>query len=168
VLHIPTLIKEKNIEEDTCMQIDELVQKHGKEPEKLLSVLLELQKNNGDNSLSDDDIRAVAQAMELPVSRVCSVVEFYSLLSRKKRGKHIVQMCGDVPCYINGSVNLKEALEKELGIAFGETTGDGLFTLEYTSCLGYCEQSPAMRIDEDMYGRVAPDALPAILAKYRS
>ncbi|NLW89108.1 MAG: NAD(P)H-dependent oxidoreductase subunit E [Clostridiaceae bacterium] len=150
------------------MQIDELVQKHGKEPEKLLTVLMECQKNNGDNALSDDDIRAVAKAMELPVSRVCSVVEFYSLLSRKKRGKHIIQLCGDVPCYINGSVNLKESLEKELGIVFGETTGDGLFTLEFTSCLGYCEQSPAMRIDEDMYGRVTPEALPAILEKYRS
>jgi NADH:ubiquinone oxidoreductase subunit E len=150
------------------MQIDELIQKHGKAPEKLLSILLEFQKSNGNNSLSDDNIRAVAGAMGLPVSRVCSVVEFYSLLSRKKRGKHIIQMCGDVPCYINGSVNLKEALEKELGIAFGETTDDGLFTLEYTSCLGYCEQSPAMRIDEDMYGRVTPDALPAILEKYRS
>ncbi|MBN1892538.1 MAG: NAD(P)H-dependent oxidoreductase subunit E [Clostridiales bacterium] len=150
------------------MQMEELVQKHGREPEKLLTVLMEVQKQNGDNSLSDNDIRAVAKAMDLPVSRVCSVVSFYSLLSTEKRGKHIIQLCGDVPCYVNGSTNLKEALEQELGIAFGETTGDGLFTLEFTSCLGYCEQSPAMRIDEDMYGCVTREALPAILDKYRS
>jgi NADH-quinone oxidoreductase subunit E len=150
------------------MQIEELVKKHGKEPEKLLTILMEFQKSSDDNSISDEDIRVVAKAMDLPVSRVYSVISFYSLLSTKKRGKHVIQLCSDVPCYVNGSMNLKEELEKILKIAMGETTTDGAFTLEYTSCLGYCNQSPSMRIDEDTYGQVTAEKLPAILNKYRS
>lgn len=150
------------------MLIEELVRKHGKTPEKLLTILLEYQKTRDTNHLSYEDLKAVAREMNLPESRVYSVTSFYSLLSTQPRGKHIIQLCNDVPCYVNGSFNLKDELEKVLGISMNETTGDGLFTLEYTSCLGYCEKAPAMRIDEDYYGNVTGEKLKDILEKYRS
>lgn len=150
------------------MQIRELVEKQGKKPEKLIAILLEYQKSKPTNHLSNEDLRAVAQEMDLPESRVYSVATFYSLLSTHKRGKHIIQLCNDVPCYINGSFNLKEALEKALGISINQTTADGMFTLEYTSCLGCCEKAPVMRIDGDCYGDVTEQSVKDILKQYGS
>lgn len=150
------------------MLIKELIDKHGKKPEKLISILLDYQKSKDAQYITEEDMKTVAAEMGLPESRVYSVASFYSLLSTEKRGKHIIQLCHDVPCYINGSFNLKEELERQLGIAMNETTGDGLFTLEHTSCLGYCEKAPAMRIDEDYYGNVAKEDLHDILSRYRS
>lgn len=148
------------------MKIRELVEKHGRKPEKLIAVLLEYQRSKPTNHLSMDDLKTVAREMAMPESRVYSVATFYSLLSTHERGRHIIQLCNDVPCYINGSFNLRDALEKRLGISVNQTTADGLFTLEYSSCLGCCEKAPVMCVDGDCYGNVTGDSVNEILRQY--
>lgn len=145
----------------------EIVRQKGKTPDKLLSVLLEYQKTKNRNFLTNADMQAIADEMGLPESRVYSVATFYSLLSMEPRGKHIIQICRDVPCYVSGSFNVLEELETALQISVGETTSDGLFSLEYTSCLGYCEMAPVIRIDQKIYGNLNRANLGDILAQYR-
>lgn len=138
-----------------------------KTPDKLIGVLMECQKAKKRKYLTKEDLKAVAKEMQLPESRVYSVATFYSLISTEPRGKHIVQVCKDVPCYVNGAFNVLDELEKALEIKVGETTKDGMFTLEHTSCLGYCELAPVMRIDEKIYGNLDSEKLVEIIAGYR-
>lgn len=149
------------------MEIKEIVQKEGKSPDQLLGILLEYQKTKNRNYLTKKDLKAIAEEMGLPESRVFSVATFYSLLSVKPKGKHVIQICRDVPCYVNGSFNILEELESALQIGIGETTQDGLFSLEYTSCLGYCEIAPVIRIDQKICGNLDSKKLADIIAEYR-
>jgi len=149
------------------MELNEIINKKGKAPDKLVGVLLEYQKTKNRNYLTNEDLKEVAKKMDLPESRVYSVATFYSLLSVKPRGKYVIQLCRDVPCYVNGSFDLKQELETALQISMGETTKDGLFSLEYASCLGYCELAPVMRIDQKIYGNLSSKKLAEIIADYR-
>lgn len=149
------------------MELNEIVHKKGKTPDKLVGVLLEYQKSKNRNYLTNEDLKNVAKKMDLPESRVYSVATFYSLLSVKPRGKYVVQICRDVPCYVNGAFDLRKELETALQISVGETTKDGLFSLEYASCLGFCEMAPVMRIDQKIYGSLNSKKLAEIIADYR-
>jgi len=149
------------------MQAKEIAQRKGKTPDRLISILMEYQKSKSRNYLTSEDLKAVAGEMGLPESRVFSVASFYSLLNTEPKGKHIIQICRDVPCYVNGSFNIREELENALQIYIGETTKDGLFSLEYTSCLGYCELAPVIRIDQKIYGNLTSEKLVEIIAGYR-
>ncbi len=149
------------------MDVKEIVDKHGRGREKLLEVLLECQEQSEESYLSPEVVFEVSQEMNIPESQVVGVASFYSLLSTCPRGKHIIQICNDVPCYINGSMNLVEELENLLGIKMCETTKDGLFTLEFTSCLGCCEMAPAIQIGDKVYGNLTPEKLNSVIDEYR-
>ena len=93
---------------------------------------------------------------------------FYSMYSVTPRGKYIIRMCESAPCHVNGAENILESLKEELGIQAGETTSDGLFTLEHTACLGTCEVSPAMQINEVVFGNLTAAKVKEIIENYRS
>ncbi|NLW73294.1 MAG: NAD(P)H-dependent oxidoreductase subunit E [Clostridiales bacterium] len=149
------------------MDVKEVLDKYGNSPGRLLGAMLEYQRSKPQNYLTEEEIKAFAKETGLPVSRVYSLVTFYSLFSEVPRGKYIVQVCHDVPCHVNGSVNVVAELEKLLGIKMGETTDDGLFTLEYTSCIGCCEMAPAMQIGETVYGNLTPEKIASIIEELR-
>lgn len=149
------------------MLISELADKYGRKPEKLTTILLECQKSRPGQYLTEDDLRTLSVELGIPESKVFSAASYYSLLSTSQRGRHIIRLCRDVPCHVRGSFNLREKLERELGVSVGGTTEDGMFSLEYTSCLGYCEQAPAMMVDDDCYGNVGIDTVTEILDRYR-
>jgi len=149
------------------MQIKEVLEKHGKTPDKLIGAMLEYQKNTQCNYLTTEDINEFSKQTNIPVSRVYSIATFYSLLSTKKRGRYIIQVCYDVPCYVNDSVNVVKELEKNLNIKMGQTTEDEIFTLEYSSCLGCCDIAPVMQIGEKVYGNLKPESILSILDEYR-
>ena len=149
------------------MQIKDVLEKHGKTPDKLIGAMLEYQKSTLCNYLTTEDINEFSRQTNIPVSRVYSIATFYSLLSIKKRGKYIIQVCYDVPCYVNDSVNVVKELEKNLNIKMGHTTENGMFTLEYSSCLGCCDMAPVMQIGENIYGNLQPKSISSILDEYR-
>jgi len=149
------------------MNVQEIVERNGRSPDKLIQNLLDYQKTKDRNYLSEGDLKEIARAMELPESRVYSVATFYSLLSTRPRGKYVIQLCRDVPCEVTGSLHLKEELENLLQISMGETTADGLFSLEYASCLGYCEQAPVIRIGTKIYGHLTKEKLAQVIGDYR-
>ena len=143
--------------------VDKLVERFGTAREHLLEILTELQAQSGDHSLHRDVLEALARRMDLPVSEIVSTASFYTLFSLAPRGRHIIRVCESPPCYIQGSTNVVEALEARLATRMGETTPDGLFTLEYTSCLGACGVAPVMMIDDDVYGNLTTEKVMAIL-----
>jgi hypothetical protein len=95
------------------------------------------------------------------------VLSFYSMYTSKPKGKYVIRVCESPPCHVNGAENMLEALQEELGLAVGETTADGCFTLEKTACLGVCEVAPAMQINEVVVGHLTRDRIKQVLADYR-
>ena len=108
----------------------------------------------------------VADGLELPLAEVSGVVTFYSFFSTQRRGKHTIRVCLGTACYVRGGKRIVERLEELLKVGVGDTTSDGLFTLEVARCIGACGLAPAMSIDDTVYKRVNPDHLEHILAHY--
>jgi len=113
--------------------------------------------NNESGHVSEEAMREVAKAAGVSTAEVQSVATFYSFFSLEPRGRHIVRLCETISCDMKGSAAILAALEKELGIAPGQTTPDGKVTLETTSCLGLCDQSPAMLVDNTPHSRLTPE-----------
>lgn len=116
--------------------------------------------------VSDEAIRDVAALLEMSPEEVDAVATFYNLIFRKPVGRHVVFLCDSVSCWVMGCEALREALAEKLGVGFGETTGDGRFTLLPIQCLGTCDHAPALMVDEDLHQDVAPEGIAAILEGY--
>ena len=133
----------------------------------VLPALHEVQSICG-NWLPLEALKLISEGMDIPYAYLYGVMSFYTMYSPTPRGKFIVRMCESPPCHILGADNLLDILQGELGIKVGETTTDGLFTLEPTACLGVCEVSPAMQINEVVFGRLTPERIKNIVADYRA
>jgi NADH:ubiquinone oxidoreductase subunit F (NADH-binding)/NADH:ubiquinone oxidoreductase subunit E len=120
------------------------------------------------NWLPKEALELVSREFDVPYAYLYGVLSFYTMYATQPRGKYIIRLCESPPCHIMGAENLTEVLEKELGIHAGQTTPDGLFTLEHTACLGVCEVAPAMQINEVVHGRLTTDKVKQILADYRA
>jgi NADH-quinone oxidoreductase E subunit len=120
------------------------------------------------NYLPEEAVRQLAEGLRLPVNQVFGVATFYTMFSVKPRGENIIRVCESPPCHLIGAQSIIEILEDELGIGIGETTRDGRFTLELTSCLGVCAVAPAMMVNGEVYGNLTRDKIPEILSRYRT
>lgn len=116
--------------------------------------------------ISDDTLKAVAEYMDMSPEELDSVATFYNLLFRKPVGRHIILVCDSISCWVMGYDQIRDRLMEKLGVRYGETTGDERFTLLPNCCLGTCDTAPALMIDKDLYRKVTPDQLDAILEKY--
>ena len=112
-------------------------------------------------------MRAAAEHLGLPPSYVFGVATFYTMFSVEPRGRHIIRVCQSPPCHLMGSTDVSKELVKALGVGFGETTPDGMFTLEMSSCLGVCGVAPAMMVDGEVYGNLTPPRIQLILDDMR-
>ncbi|MCX8053229.1 MAG: NADH-quinone oxidoreductase subunit NuoE [Armatimonadetes bacterium] len=142
-----------------------IINKYGCDQRNMLPLLHELQAEVG--YLSPEIMEAVAERLGTTVGQVHGVATFYSLFSTEPKGRYVVRLCDSPPCHIEGSKAVLEAVKAELGISEGETTEDGMFTLETVSCLGLCGVGPAMMVNDDVYGNLKPEMIPHILAGYR-
>lgn len=109
----------------------------------------------------------IADGLGISLAEVYAVATFYAQFNLNPIGKHKISVCMGTACYVKGSKAILDELAKELDIEPGETTKDGVFTLQATRCLGACGLAPVMVIDDDVYGRLVPASVKDILAKYR-
>lgn len=108
----------------------------------------------------------IAKGLNRPLSEVSGVVTFYALFSTTPRADHAIKICMGTACYVRGGQHIVDRLNEELGIASGETTEDGKFSIEICRCVGACGLAPVVMIDEDVHQQVNPDKIEKILAKY--
>jgi len=151
--------------EDVVADIDAIVERHGAGPSSLITILHEVQEKVG--YLPEEVLDHVAEKMGVPVADVHGVVTFYSLFSMKPKGRHRITACKGTACYVKGAPRVLERLESELGIKAGDTTDDTEFSLDVVRCLGACGLGPVVTIDEDVFARMKPDKVPAVLKAYR-
>jgi NADH:ubiquinone oxidoreductase subunit E len=147
--------------------LNEVLKRYPSTRENLLDILHDLQDANPYHYLSDEALRDVADYLGLTLSEVKGTASFYSMFSFTPRGKHIIRVCESPPCQLLGASTVLQKLKETLSVEVGETTGDGLFTLETTSCLGVCGVAPAMMIDEEVYGNLTAERIETIIARIR-
>lgn len=111
--------------------------------------------------------KVIAEGLGISLSEVYGVATFYSQFSLTPKGKYRISVCLGTACYVKGSDKILEEIEKELGIKCGECTPDGLFSIDSCRCVGACGLAPVMMVGEDVYGKLTPDAVKGILAKYK-
>ena len=136
--------------------------------ENVLLILHEFQNNNPRHYLSEKDLAMIAKYLNLPCSSIYGVVSYYSLFSLTPRGKHIIRLCNSPVCQMTNSNDILAQFRKNLIIDIGETSADGLFTLETTECLGQCDSAPGMSIDEVYYGNLTAKKTRHILKDYQN
>jgi len=149
------------------MDCNGILSKYEPKPENLLEILHDIQDASGNNFLSDEDVVSISEYVKMPVDLVESTLSFYSMFSRKKRGKYVIRICNSPSCYISGSENLIEYIKDKLELSDNSTTKDGIFTVEISSCLGLCEKSPAMMVNEEVYVNLTKEKIDNIIADYR-
>jgi len=149
------------------MKRDKILKQYEGTGDNLLAVLHDMQDANPEHYLSDDDLRAAADYLKLPYSFVYGVATFYTMYSLKPRGKNLIRVCQSPPCHLLGSSTISLELIRLLGVGFGETTPDKLFTLEMTSCLGVCGVAPAMMINKRVYGNLTKERIAEVIEGLR-
>ncbi len=145
-------------------KLEEIIAAHKGEAGALMPVLQKAQDVYG--YLPKEVQERIAIGLDIPVSEVYGVVTFYAQFLLNPKGQHPVAVCLGTACYVKGSGILMEKLEQLLGIKNGEITSDLRFSLDATRCIGACGLAPVLTIGEDVYGRLEPDQLEGILAKY--
>jgi NADH:ubiquinone oxidoreductase subunit E/NAD-dependent dihydropyrimidine dehydrogenase PreA subunit len=129
--------------------------------DKLLGMLEACQREAG--FLSKQAIKEIAETLGLSIGDVYGAATFYAFLSTQPRGKYVIRICKGLPCYIKDAPMIIKAVEEALGIRPGETTKDKRFSFELTNCIGACDQAPAMLINDEVYGDLAPGRIAEIL-----
>lgn len=130
--------------------------------------LLDLAQRQNWGWLTQAALDYVAGLLEMPPIRVYEVATFYSMFNLKPVGRHHVQVCTNLPCWLRGSDRVVEACRRELGVDFGGTSGDGMFTLSEMECLGACVNAPMMQIGDDYYEDLDSASAEAILKTLRA
>ncbi len=146
-------------------KVQSIVDKHQGLQKNLIAILLDVQECF--NYLPPDALRHVAKALGMPLIDIIGVATFYRAFSLKPRGKHTCLVCLGTACHVRGGPKILEELERRLDVPAGETTKDGLFTLETVACLGCCAIGPVLVIDGEYHGHATIRKIAPILDKYQ-
>ena len=145
--------------------LDEVIAKYKGVPGALMPVLQEAQNIFG--YVPKDVQQIIADGLGTTLAEVYGVATFYAQFSLEPKGQYVLGVCLGTACYVKGSQKVLDKLAEELKVSVGRTTSDGVFTLNATRCLGACGLAPVMMINDEVYGRLVPDDIPGIIAKYR-
>lgn len=134
--------------------------------ENLITILQKAQEIYG--YLPKDVVYHIAEKVGTTPAEVMGVATFYSQFRLAPIGKYLIQSCQGTACHVNGSEKVSSAVSEYLGIKGGETTADGLFTLENVACLGCCSLAPVIMINGEAFGNLSPEKAVSILENLRS
>lgn len=131
----------------------------------LIPILQDVQ--NAEGFLSESSVTKVAGFLKLPTSRVYGVATFYNQFRFTPYGKYNISVCRGTACHVLGSATVLQELQKLLKISAGQTTRDGLFSIEVVACIGACGLAPVISINGEFHAKVTPESLKDIIEEYR-
>lgn len=111
--------------------------------------------------------KMIADKLDISLEDVFGVATFYSQFTLSPKGEYKIAVCLGTACYVKGSGDIFNKLETELGITNGQCTPDGKYSLDATRCIGCCGLAPVLTVNDDVYGKIVPDDISGILAKYK-
>ena len=159
------LITQTEITPKLEKQIIAIAERYHKEPHQLMRILLDIQKV-ASNAIPREVAVVVSRVTGIPESQLYGFISFYAMISPIQRGKYVIRMCESAPCHVTGAVAVMDAIVKTLGLQPGETSADGRFTLEYCQCLGVCESSPAILVNDIIYKNLTPGRAATLMEDY--
>jgi len=147
-----------------------VLKKYGNIPGSLITILQKAQDIYG--YLSKETIEHIAKETGVKAAKVYGVVTFYAQFRENPIGKYLIMMCKGTACHVNGADFIEEAITEHLNIQDGETTEDGIFTLNNVACLGCCSLAPVMMVKcsegDETYGNLTKDTAKAILDEIKN
>ena len=146
-------------------QIIEIISRYKDDRTPLMMILSDIQKEFGYIPLEVQEL--VSEQIGVPVAEIYGVVTFYSFFSLNPKGKYVIGVCLGTACYVKGAQQVIDKFSEILNIKAGETTEDGLFTLEALRCIGACGIAPALTINGKVYPKVAVSDVPGIVEEYK-
>jgi len=154
----------ENLVDPKQIKLDEVIFKYSKENGPLIPILQEAQEVYG--YLPADVLRHVSKGTRIPLAKIYGVVTFYSQFRLAPVGRNLINVCLGTACHVRGGANVLDMIEKTTKIKDGETSEDRRYTLEIVACIGACGLAPVMSINGQVYGRLEPENVAEILAKY--
>lgn len=151
--------------DDAMIALDRVLDDNGHDSGNLITILQKAQDIYG--YLPSEIIYYVAAQTGVSPARVLGVATFYSQFRLEPVGKYLIMLCKGTACHVNGADRIETAITSELGIANGQTTEDGLFSLKTVACLGCCSLSPVMMINDEAFGSLTPNKAIGILNDFR-
>lgn len=133
-------------------RIDQIIAKYVDKKGVLIQLLLDIQKEL--HWIPKEAIKKISYRLKIPFSQIFRVASFYTALSLKPIGRHLVRVCEGTACYVRGAQRILDSVETKIGIKPGETTPDDRFTLETVNCLGCCALGPVIEVDGIYYGKL--------------
>lgn len=155
-----------HLSEAAVVKINEICDRYVDERTPLMMILSDIQKEYGYIPLEVQEL--VSARTGISVAEIYGVVTFYSFFSLKPKGKYVVGVCLGTACYVKGAQQVLDKFSEILGIKAGETTEDGLFTLDALRCIGACGIAPAVQINGKVYPKVSVNAIPQIIEEYKA
>lgn len=155
-----------HLQEKAVKQIEEIIERYQDEKTPLMMILSDVQHEFGYIPLEVQEL--ISEKTGIPVSDIYGVVTFYSFFSLTPKGKYVVGVCLGTACYVKGSQQVLDKFAELLNIKAGETSEDGLFTLDALRCIGACGIAPALTINGKVYPKVAVADVAKIVEEYRS
>ncbi len=146
--------------------IKDLLSRHTRlDSGSLIPLLQDVQEKYG--YLSQQNIQEVSDYLSIPSSKIYCIATFYNQFRFSPKGRYHIRVCRGTACHINGSLSVLNELEKMLDIKDGQTTRDGLFSLEVSTCMGACSLAPVIAINGDYFEKINADMLKSIIDEYR-
>ena len=149
---------------DAVKLIEGICDRYKNEATPMMLILSDIQKEYGYIPLEVQEI--VSKKLNIPVSDIYGVVTFYSFFSLTPKGKYVIGVCLGTACYVKGGQNVLDKFSTLLNIKSGQTTEDGLFTLDSLRCIGACGIAPAVSINGKVYSKVSVDEVEKIIDFY--
>ncbi|MCF2142412.1 MAG: NADH-quinone oxidoreductase subunit NuoE [Candidatus Heimdallarchaeota archaeon] len=153
------------LSDNVIKKIHKILAKHEKDPRNIIQILQDIQAEF--HYLAEPVISFIAKELAISEHRIYGVATFYSQFKFVKPGKHQIRVCMGTACHVRGAQSLLDKICRELHIQPGETTKDGLFSIESVYCLGCCALAPVMVIDDNVFGNMSAAKVTKILRKYR-
>ncbi|MBQ4085994.1 MAG: NADH-quinone oxidoreductase subunit NuoE [Clostridia bacterium] len=148
------------------LQLDEVIRKNKGAKG---AVMVTLQEAQGIFGYVPREVQTyIAEGLNVPLSEVYGVATFYAQFALEPVGRFVIGVCLGTACYVKGSKDILDKLAEVLDVKVGSTTPDARFTLKDTRCLGACGLAPVIMINDDVYGRLVPNDIPAIIEKYKA
>jgi NADH-quinone oxidoreductase subunit E len=145
--------------------ISDLIESQSLDKSKIIIILQKVQEKFG--YLSPTAMEAISKKLLIPEIEIMGVATFYAQFRFNEPGKHQIKVCEGTACHVKGGAAIDQILQRELNIGPGETTEDGIFSLERVACLGCCALAPVMVVDEKAFGECAPEKIIEILDSYK-
>ena len=155
-----------HLQEAAVKKINEICDRYVQEKTPLMMILSDVQKEYGYIPLEVQEI--ISERTGLSVAEIYGVVTFYSFFSLTPKGKYVIGVCMGTACYVKGAGQIIDKFSEVLKIKPGETTEDGLFTLDALRCIGACGIAPAVTINGKVYPKLTVDAVPKIVTEYKA